>query len=186
MFARRGHKPSRKPPYQGHNRVADQVCDPGGGEPLAHSVSMPARLASGLHPSPSTSCTPHGSGDATSPLRGCTEWLSVAGNALLCHMMALPRSMPSGPSVSEEEPKCEFAPCRSPSGQPDRSEREIFSNTKQIQHSRVIWGLEPCSRARETCRQGCQVRANGAVHASHNRERDALCVVGHKRERVLG
>ena len=36
-------------------------------------------------------------------------------------------------------------------------EREIFSNTKQIQHSRVIWGLEPCSRARETCRQGCQV-----------------------------
>ena len=23
MFARRGHKPSRKPPYQGHNRVAD-------------------------------------------------------------------------------------------------------------------------------------------------------------------
>ena len=44
----------------------------------------------------------------------------------------------------------------------------------------------PCSRARETCRQGCQVRANGAVHASHNRERDALCMVGHKRERVLG
>ena len=40
----------------------------------------------------------------------------------------------------------------------------------------------PCSRARETCRQGCQVRANGAVHASHNRERDALCMVGHKRE----
>ena len=50
----------------------------------------------------------------------------------------------------------------------------------------VIWGLEPCSRARETCRQGCQVRANGAVHASLNRERDALCMVGHKRERVLG
>jgi len=25
-----------------------------------------------------------------------------------------------------------------------------------------------------------------AVHASHNRERDALCMVGHKRERVLG
>ena len=47
MFARRGHKPSRKPPYQGHNRVADQVCDPGGGEPLAHSVSMPARLHQG-------------------------------------------------------------------------------------------------------------------------------------------
>ena len=88
---------------------------------MAHSVSMPARLASGLHPSPSTSCTPHGSGDATSPLRGCTEWLSVAGSALLCHMLALPRSMPSGPSVSEEEPKCEFAPCRSPSGQPERS-----------------------------------------------------------------
>ena len=39
--------------------------------------------------------------------------------------------------------------------------------------------LMPCSRARETCRQGCQVRANGAVHASHNRERDALCMVGH-------
>jgi len=37
----------------------------------------------------------------------------------------------------------------------------------------------PCSRARETCRQGCQVRANGAIHASHNRERDALCMVGH-------
>ena len=33
--------------------------------------------------------------------------------------------------------------------------------------------------------QGCQVRANGAVHASHNRERDALCMVGHKRKRVL-
>ena len=31
-----------------------------------------------------------------------------------------------------------------------------------------------------------EVRANGAVHASHNRERDALCMVGHKRERVLG
>ena len=31
---------------------------------------------------------------------------------------------------------------------------------------------ELCSRARETCRQGCQVRANGAVHASHNRERE--------------
>ena len=30
------------------------------------------------------------------------------------------------------------------------------------------------------------MRANGAVHASHNRERDALCMVGHKRERVLG
>jgi len=40
-------------------------------------------------------------------------------------------------------------------------------------------GALPCSRARETCRQGCQVRANGAVHASHNRERDALCMVGH-------
>ena len=40
-------------------------------------------------------------------------------------------------------------------------------------------GRLPCSRARETCRQGCQVRANGAVHASHNRERDALCMVGH-------
>ena len=24
------------------------------------------------------------------------------------------------------------------------------------------------------------------VHASHNRERDALCMVGHKRKRVLG
>ena len=33
----------------------------------------------------------------------------------------------------------------------------------------------PCSRARETCRQGCQVRANGAVHASpQQRERCAL------------
>jgi len=32
--------------------------------------------------------------------------------------------------------------------------------------------------------RGCQVRANGAVHASHNRERDALCMVGHKREGV--
>merc|ERR1712009_39404 len=53
-------------------------------------------------------------------------------------------------------------------------------------YSHVIWGLETCSRARETCRQGCQVRANGAVHTSHNRERDALCMVGHKRERVLG
>ena len=28
-----------------------------------------------------------------------------------------------------------------------------------------------------------EVRANGAVHASHTRERDALCMVGHKRER---
>ena len=37
---------------------------------------------------------------------------------------------------------------------------------------RINGGWWPCSRARETCRQGCQVRANGAVHASHN-----VCVV---------
>ena len=49
----------------------------------------------------------------------------------------------------------------------------------------MTWGLEPCSRAREACGQGCQVRANGAIHASHNRERDALCMVRHERERVL-
>ena len=57
----------------------------------------------------------------------------------------------------------------------------FLANTKTtLTRSHVIWGLEPCSRARETCRQGCQVRANGAVHASHNtRERDALCMVGH-------
>ena len=48
------------------------------------------------------------------------------------------------------------------------------------QHGRALpWNQAPrqqcgpCSRARETCRQDCQVRANGAVHASHNRERDA-------------
>ena len=116
---------------------------------MAHSVSMPARLASGLHPSPSTSCTLHGSGDATSPLRGCTEWLSVAGNALLCHMLALPRSMPSGPSVSEEEPKCEFAPCRSPSGQPERSVDTCASEAAAIGASlaSVVSTLAVCMRS---------------------------------------
>ena len=116
---------------------------------MAHSVSMPARLASGLHPSPSTSCTLHGSGDATSPLRGCTEWLSVAGSALLCHMLALPRSMPSGPSVSEEEPKCEFAPCRSPSGQSERSVDTCASEAAAIGASlaSVVSTLAVCMRS---------------------------------------
>ena len=42
----------------------------------------------------------------------------------------------------------------------EATERERFSNTKQIQHSRVIWGLEPfvlcCNRCESTgvCRRG--------------------------------
>ena len=32
-------------------------------------------------------------------------------------------------------------------------------NNSNTHISLVIWGLEPCSRARETCRLGCQVRA---------------------------
>ena len=43
------------------------------------------------------------------------------------------------------------------------SEGGAHETYKQLTHTHVIWGLEPCSRARKTCRQSLSLKTYGRV-----------------------
>ena len=51
-----------------------------------------------------------------------------------------------------------------------RNIRRQTTNNSNTHTSFGAWSPVHTRARRQTCRQGCQVRANGAVHASHNRE----------------